>query len=283
MKHIMLTGMLLIAFALTTRAQTQVTRDVPYVPTPQNLVDEMLRMVNVGPDDVLYDLGCGDGRIVVTAAKEYGATGVGIDIDPARIEESHKTARDAGVEDKVTFRQENLFTADFSPATVVTLYLLSRVNLQLRPLLFAQLKPGTRLVSHNYHMADWDADQQVKMEGHDLFYWVMPANFSGVWRWNIPDEFGGGEVALAVNQVFQRFTGVVVFNGMEMDVAEPKIEGETISFALTGDEMMGVTLFTGRISGDTITGSVTTEGMDATPWSAKRDPDSMGPIVPGEE
>ena len=283
MKRIILTGMLLVTFALTACAQTQVQRDVPYVPTPQSIVDQMLQMANVGPDDVIYDLGCGDGRIVVTAAKEFGATGVGIDIDPNRIEDSHRTAREAGVEDKVTFRQENIFTADFSQATVVTLYLLSRVNLQLRPQLFAQLKPGTRLVSHNYHMSDWEADEHVPMEGHDIYYWIIPANFSGVWRWNIPDEFGGGDVMLAVKQIFQHFTGVMVFNDMEVDVADPEIEGETISFALGGDDMMGVTRFTGRISGDTITGTVTTEGMDAMPWSAKRDPDSMGPILPAEE
>lgn len=283
MKRICLTGLMLIALAQTAFAQTAMRRDVPYVPTPQSLVEEMLRMAKVGPGDVLYDLGCGDGRIVITAAKEYGATGVGIDIDPIRINESNMNAREAGVTDKVTFREENLFTADFSPATVVTLYLLSRVNLQLRPQLFAQLKPGTRLVSHNYHMAEWEPDQEKEVEGHDIYYWVMPANASGIWRWNVPDEFGGGEVALAINQEFQKFSGVMTFNGMEMDVVEPRIDGTVISFAMDDGSGMMVTRFSGAISGDTITGSVTPgEGMEATPWSATRDPGSMTSILPEE-
>jgi precorrin-6B methylase 2 len=128
----------------------------PYVPTPQDVVDRMLALAEVGPTDVLYDLGCGDGRIVVTAAKKYGARGVGVDYDPERIKESEANAKAAGVQDKVTFKQADARTVDVSPATVVTLYLLSASNLKLRPILTKQLRPGARIVSHAFSMDDWE-------------------------------------------------------------------------------------------------------------------------------
>ncbi|MBC7945987.1 MAG: methyltransferase domain-containing protein, partial [Burkholderiales bacterium] len=129
-------------------------RDVPYVPTPEAVVEKMLEVAKVGPKDVLYDLGSGDGRIVITAAKKYGATGVGVDIDPERITEAQFNAKAAGVTDKVTFREGDLFEMDLSKATVVTLYLLPSINLKLMPKLFAELKPGTRIVSHSFDMGD---------------------------------------------------------------------------------------------------------------------------------
>lgn len=127
----------------------------PYVPTPQEVVDRMLTLAKVGPSDVVYDLGCGDGRIVITAAKKYGARGVGVDIDPERIAESTANARRAGVQKLVTFTLQDAMTVDVSPATVVTLYLLSASNVRLRPILTKQLKPGARIVSHNFGMGDW--------------------------------------------------------------------------------------------------------------------------------
>ena len=128
----------------------------PYVPTPQDVVDRMLALAEVGPNDFVYDLGCGDGRIVVTAAKKYGARGVGVDYDPERIKESEANAKAAGVQDKVTFKQADARTVDVSPATVVTLYLLSASNLKLRPILTKQLRPGARIVSHAFSMDDWE-------------------------------------------------------------------------------------------------------------------------------
>ncbi len=153
--------------------------DVHYVPTPEEVVEEMLRLANVGKDDVVYDLGCGDGRIVITAAKKYGARGVGIDIDPERIKESNENARQAGVTDRVKFLQQDLFTTDFREATVVTLYLLPALNLKLRPKLLSELKPGTRIVSHAFDMGDWKPEKVVTVPGdeHDrtVYYWVVPA------------------------------------------------------------------------------------------------------------
>lgn len=152
--------------------------DVPYVPTPDAVVARMLEVANVGPDDLLYDLGSGDGRIVVTAAKKYGARGVGYDLNPKRIEESNANAQAAGVADRVRFVQQDLFEADLSGATVVTLYLLPSVNLKLRPKLLKDLAPGTRVVSHNYGMGDWEAISvdEIDVDGakHHVYYWTVP-------------------------------------------------------------------------------------------------------------
>jgi SAM-dependent methyltransferase len=150
--------------------------DVPYVPTPENVVAEMLKLADVKSADMLFDLGSGDGRIVVTAAKKYGARGVGIDINPERIAEARENARKAGVTDRVSFRQEDLFQTDFRRATVVTLYLLPSVNLKLRPKLLQDLRPGTRIVSHDFDMGDWKPEKVVEMDGHKIYFWVVPPN-----------------------------------------------------------------------------------------------------------
>ena len=167
-----------VAGALACARPAPVKKDVPYVPTPEAVVERMLRMAKVGKADTVYDLGCGDGRIVITAAREYGARGVGYDIDPRRIEESNQNARAAGVTDRVRFVRGDLFKADLSEATVVALYLLPDVNLRLRPKLLAELKPGTRVVSHNYGMGDWDPDEmdEVEVDGvpHYIFSWTIP-------------------------------------------------------------------------------------------------------------
>jgi len=149
------------------------TPDVIFVPTPQAVVDEMLKVANVKKGDVLYDLGSGDGRIVITAAKRFGVRGVGIDIDPQRIAEANENARKEGVQHLVTFKQTDLFATDISEATVVTLYLLPRLNVKLRPKLFADLKNGTRIVSHAFDMAEWEPEKALKVDGRDVYYWTI--------------------------------------------------------------------------------------------------------------
>jgi ubiquinone/menaquinone biosynthesis C-methylase UbiE len=149
--------------------------DVPFVPTPERVVSKMLEVAKVGPKDVVYDLGSGDGRIVITAAKKYGARGVGIDIDPDRVKEARANARKAGVEKRVEFRQGDLFEARIGDATVVTIYLLSGINLKLRPKLLAELKPGTRVVSHAFDMGDWKPEATAKVGTSTVYYWVVPA------------------------------------------------------------------------------------------------------------
>lgn len=151
-----------------------VSPDVPYVPTSMPVVDRMLDMADVTADDIVYDLGSGDGRIVIRAAERYGARGVGIEIEEDLVEEARQKADSAGVADRVTFRQGDLFDADISEATVVTIYLLPSVNLELRPKLFDELSPGTRVVSHNYDMDDWPYEQRVDMGDDAIFIWTIP-------------------------------------------------------------------------------------------------------------
>ncbi len=148
--------------------------DVPYVPTPQEVVDAMLALADVKPGDRLYDLGSGDGRIVVTAAQRFGVPGVGIDINPERIQEAEANAKEAGVEQLTDFRQEDLFKADFGDATVVTMYLLPSVNNRLKPKLLGELKPGTRIVSHAFDIEGWEPERIIESDGRTLYLWVVP-------------------------------------------------------------------------------------------------------------
>ena len=159
-----------------TFAQEQNPKDVPYVPTPQPVVDKMLELAAITKNDVVYDLGSGDGRIVITAAKKYGVRGVGVDIDPERVKEANANAVLAGVADRVKFIEQDLFKTDLKEASVVTLYLLPEVNLRLRPKLWSELKPGTRVVSHAFDMGDWEPEQKVEVEGKTIYYWVIPKN-----------------------------------------------------------------------------------------------------------
>jgi len=171
---IFISSMLLFICATTyVVAQNRPALDVPYVPTRPAVVDAMLKIANVKAGDVLYDLGCGDGRIVVTAAEKYGATGKGFDIDPERIAEAKVNAENAGVSDKVTFTNANLFDTDLSEATVITLYLLPDVNMKLRPKILA-LKPGTRIVSHAFTMGDWEPEKSEVVDGATIYLWTVP-------------------------------------------------------------------------------------------------------------
>lgn len=165
----LLASLTIIAIASSVASPAFSQSLAPYVPTPQNVVDKMLELANVSSSDVVYDLGCGDGRIVITAAKKYGAHGVGVDIDPERIRQSQENAKAAGVENLVTFKLEDATKTDVSKATVVTLYLLSSSNALLRPMLTKQLKPGSRIVSHAFGMGDWEPAQTEKMSDEGGF------------------------------------------------------------------------------------------------------------------
>ena len=147
--------------------------EVPYVPTPQNVVEAMLELGGAQPSDVIYDLGCGDGRIVVTAAQKYKARGTGIDINPERIKEAQANARKSGVAGRARFIEKNLFDADVHEATLVTLYLLPDVNMRLRPILLKQLRTGARVVSHAFDMGDWKPDKEIKADGRTLYLWTV--------------------------------------------------------------------------------------------------------------
>ena len=165
---------LIFSLAIPFASFAQQQPDVIYVPTPHDVVERMLQMAKVGPGDVLYDLGSGDGRIPIAAARKFGIRAVGIDIDPQRIREANANAQKAGVAKLVSFRQEDLFKADFRNATVVTLYLLPELNEKLRPRLWAELKPGTRIVSHQFDMGDWQPQQKIDVNGRTIYFWTVP-------------------------------------------------------------------------------------------------------------
>ena len=173
----------MLASAPLAAQQGDVHRDVPYVPTPPDVVEAMLNLGGVKKGDIMYDLGCGDGRIVIMAAQKFGATGTGVDIDPERIKEAEENAKQAGVTGRVHFLQKNLFDADFHDATVVTLYLLPAINIKLRPKLLAELKVGTRIVSHQFDMGEWKPDKQVNMDWRTLYLWTVTEQAKA--------EFGG--------------------------------------------------------------------------------------------
>lgn len=163
-----------IFITLCTIPMTAQEPDVVYVPTREPVLDAMLRLAEVDSEDVVYDLGSGDGRIVIAAAKQFGARGVGIDIDPQRIKEANENAREAKVTNKVKFIQGDLFESDFSEASVVTLYLLSRLNDRLKPILLEQLKPGTKIVSHAFSMGDWEPEKTEQIDGTTVYLWTVP-------------------------------------------------------------------------------------------------------------
>jgi SAM-dependent methyltransferase len=247
--------------------------DVPYVPTPQDVVEQMLRMASVGPADLVYDLGCGDGRIVITAVRELGARGVGIDIDPRRIEQSRRNAREAGVEDRVRFYEMDLFDANIHEATAVTLYLLPDVNLRLRPKLLRELRPGTRVVSHDYHMGEWRPDQTEQIRNHRLYAWVVPGNVSGVWRGSIATASGEVPVQLDLAQRFQQVAGYLTTGSSGHRLADTVLVGQRLLFTAEriGGSRNEILRFEGRVEGDALDGTLELpEGP--VRWRATRDP-----------
>ncbi len=258
--------------------------DVPYVPTRYPVVDEMLRMAALTRDDVLYDLGCGDGRIVIAAAQKYGARAVGVDIDPDRIAECRGKAAEAGVEDKVRFIEGDLFKADFREATVVSLYLLTSVNLKLRPRLLSELAPGTRIVSHNFAMDAWkpDAASEIKVDGrtHTVYLWTVPANVGGKWTWTMGKPAAAWEMTL--DQSFQFAVGAVTFNGTPLAVKEVEVRGEVVRVTADGPAGPGTSVvFEGKAADHSLRGTArfrTPGGEREWKWDASRDPMTSKPL-----
>jgi SAM-dependent methyltransferase len=234
----------------------------PYVPTPNEVVIEMMKMAGVTKNDVVYDLGSGDGRIVIIAAKEFGAKGVGVEIDPELIKESNENARLASVSDRVNFIQKDLFQADLSEATVVTLYLLPEVMQQLQPKLVGELKPGTRIISHQFDMKEWKPDRSEVLRQpsrlHLVHYWIIPARVAGTWQWAMPTPTGDNRYRLQLRQQFQKVSGTMSTENGEIPLTEAKLMGDQLSFKVVPSvQEAGVIMqFNGRVSDNTITGSV---------------------------
>jgi len=270
-------GAVALALAPATQAQ-EGAGDVVYVPTPQIVVDEMLKMAKVGPKDFVIDLGSGDGRMVITAAKKFGARGFGVDLDPVLLKRSNDTARAEGVADRARFVDQNLFETDLSQATVITSYLLPEMNAKLRPKILA-LKPGTRVVAHDYHMGDWLPDEERTLQVPEkkvgnpgvsyVYFWLVPARLAGHWNSEVVTKAGAQKIEFLFDQRYQSLSGSARTGGQDLKLRAPKIEGERVSFSLLGKQRQD---FSGVVKGDVIEGTVRTgEGAAAvtTPWTAK--------------
>jgi SAM-dependent methyltransferase len=261
--------------------------DVPYVPSKPEVVSEMLRMAKIAKDDLLYDLGCGDGRIVITAARLFGTRGVGIDIDPERIKESKENAAEAGVSHLVKFFEQDIFEADFHEASVVSLYLLTSVNLRLRPKLLTQLRPGTRVVSHNYGMDTWKPDDSavvmVNDQSHNVYLWIVPANVSGTWEWTWAEGDQKVAYSLSLDQHFQWPAGELKAGGKVWNLRDVSLKGSELQFKAESEERgkPQTMTFTAKIFGNTLEGTATTSQLPASgarAWKAKRNPVTMKPL-----
>jgi hypothetical protein len=227
-------------------------KDVIWVPTPQGLIDKMLSMTNVTPADYVIDLGSGDGRTVIAAAKR-GARALGIEYNPDMVELSKRNAEKEGVTGKANFVKADLFESDFSQATVITMYLLPTINLKLRPKIL-DLKPGTRIVSHAFTMDDWTADQTESFDARTAYMWIVPAKVEGTW------QFAQG--LLSFTQNFQMVSGTLKAGDNTVPVRNGKLRGDLLSFSAGNSE------YTGRVNGTTIEGTV--KGANAGAWSANR-------------
>ena len=227
-------------------------KDVIWVPTPQGLITKMLDMAKVTASDYVIDLGSGDGRTVIAAAKR-GARAAGIEYNPDMVELSKRSAEKEGVAGKATFAKADIFESDFSQATVVTMYLLPNLNLKLRPTIL-NLKPGTRIVSHAFTMDDWTADQTESFDGRTAYLWIVPAKAEGTW------QLAQGTLTLA--QTFQMVTGTFASGGNTLMVTNGKVRGDQLTFSAGNSE------YTGRVNGNSIEG--TSKGASSGPWNATR-------------
>lgn len=274
----------LAAALICSRAASAAQPSVPYVPTPQAVVDRMLEIAKVTEKDYIVDLGSGDGRIVITAARKHGARGFGVDLNPERVAEANRNAEKAGVSARATFYERDLFATDLSPATVITMYLLPRVNLELRPKLL-ELKPGTRLVSHDFSMGDWRPDQReelsvpAKFGGEPgssiIYFWLVPAKAAGTWRWALPVAGKAQAYQMTLEQKFQEISGEVRVGGRPVRLQNPQLRGAQVRFSFTA-EVNGAPLkheFSGSIEGDAIEGTVRIAGsriQAQLAWNAQR-------------
>lgn len=266
---------------LSLAAEQHPHADVPYVPTPTVVVDAMLKLAGVGPEDYVIDLGSGDGRIIIAAAKQLGARGFGVEIDGALVEAARREAQREGVAGRVEFKAENLFLTDIGRATVVTMYLYHRLMLQLRPRLFSELKPGARVVSHDFGMESWQPDAHLTVAVPDkpygppsseVYLWIIPANAAGTWRWRATAGAAAVDYDLALVQTFQALEGRLLAGGKSGKFESGRMNGGQIRFAVVtvvdGREVRQE--YSGRIDGDAIRGSVKAGGGEQRDWKATR-------------
>ena len=264
----------LLAFVLSGPATAS---DVHYVPTSMNVVDAILELGGVGPGDFLVDLGSGDGRISIRAAKRFGTRGFGVEIEPHLVQAARDEARKQGVADKVTFETRDLFGTDLGRASVITAYLLPSLNLRLRPQLFEQLKPGSRILTHDFDFGDWQPDRKLTVDvpdkpygapRSDIMLWVVPADFSGVWQWTVSGPGGDVRYEARIEQRFQVPSLALISQGLRLAVSEARIRGNSLSFAVNSPA--GLQRFSAELSGNTLKGQAVRGDGPGVSWMATR-------------
>jgi SAM-dependent methyltransferase len=261
-----------LLFALPAAAQQkpyepqvgQAGKDVIWVPTPDEVVDRMLRMAQVTPNDLVFDLGAGDGKIAIAAAKKFGARSVGIEYNPDMAKFAQGNVEKAGVTGKARIIQGDIFATDFTQATVITMYLLPTLNLKLRPQILS-MRPGTRVVSHSFTMEEWEPDEISSMDGRRAYFWIVPANVAGGWAL----ETGSEKVELAFEQRFQKIDGSIGLGHTQGGLRNARLSGASISFAYVGNDGV-LRNYTGRVTGGRMEGTFRADNGTEGRWSATK-------------
>ncbi len=268
-----LAALLVFSFAGPALAQFQPQvgqsgKDVIWVPTPDDVVERMLTMAQVTPNDFVWDLGAGDGKIAIMAAKKFGARATGIEYNADMVKHANDNAQKAGVagsgQGKALIRHGDIFATDFTSATVITLYLLPALNMKLRPQILS-MRPGTRVVSHSFSMEDWEADEISTLDGRRAYFWLVPANVMGTW--NI--EAAGQRTEMTLEQTFQKISGNLALGAMHAGLREPKLRGSAISFSYVGQDRVRRD-FSGRVNGGKMEGTFRDEKGVEGKWSATK-------------
>ena len=249
--------------------------DMPFVPMPLEIVNVMLDAVELTEDDTVFDLACGDGRVAISAAIR-GARGIGIDIDADRISGCEENAKLLGMQDQIKFFQTDFFQAPLAKASVVAIYLLPDVNIKLRPKLLNELKPGARVVSHDFHMGEWAADSVIHIEKSTVYMWVIPGNASGTWNWHYVNE-KRKNFSLNITQAYQRLSGSITCCSGTPEIKEMRIRGNKIRVVIE-ENGKGKTVLTGTIKENVIEGAATLPNGSKQKWRATREDGTMTPI-----
>ena len=243
-------------------------KDVVWVPTPDEVVERMLNMAQTKPEDYVIDLGAGDGKIAIAAAKKFGARSTGIEYNPDMAALAQRSAQAAGVGGKAQIVQGDIFTTDFTQATVLTMYLLPSLNMKLRPQILA-MRPGTRVVTHAFNMEDWEPDETSDVDGRRVYLWVVPASVAGRWAMELSGAGGSDKLSLNFDQRYQKIEGVAYLGSTLAGLREPRLSGFRIGFAYVDNQ--GVRRdFTGRVTGGTMEGSFRTDGGAEGRWIATK-------------
>ena len=243
-------------------------KDVIWVPTPDALVDRMLRMAQVGPNDQVVDLGSGDGKIVIAAARDFKARSLGVEFNPDMVTLAHRNAEKAGVQNLTRFEQGDIFQFDYSFANVVTMYLLPGLNLKLRPTLL-KMRPGTRLVTHQFTMGSWEPDDSSTVDGRPGYLWIVPASVGGGWKLTTTDARGSSEAAATFTQAFQQVSGTARLGPIEGRMRNVRLSGDRLGFELMDDKGV-LRTYDGRVAGERIEGATRAADGAAGTFVAQR-------------